>query len=151
MPQVTNEEGDNGKVTRFYLNLCRPLVPMHGINCPAGSWACWVEGNQVTFQGHKLKQLILLMVAVFNSPHRSCQRFCRIKEAKGSFCIELTLKHLLHVVLNKRKCACRLNSNKDHCVLQEERNDYFCVSHRRRQSREPRFTRLKRRQKYRGH
>lgn len=43
---VTNEEGDNGKVTSFYLNLCRPLVPMHGINCPAGSWACWVEGDQ---------------------------------------------------------------------------------------------------------
>ena len=35
-----------------------------------------------------------------------------MNEAKGSFCIELTLKPLLHIVLNKRKFACRLNSNK---------------------------------------
>ena len=43
---------------------------------------------------------------------RSYQRFCHINEALGSLCIELTLKPLLHVVLKKRKCACRFNSNK---------------------------------------
>ena len=54
--------------------------------------------------------------AGFNSPYQIYQRFCHINEAKWSFCIELTLKPLLHVVLNKRKCACRLNSNKDHSL-----------------------------------
>ena len=52
-----------------------------------------------------------------NSPFRSYQRFCHMNEAKGSFCIALTLKPLLHVALNKRKCACRLNSNKNHSLI----------------------------------
>ena len=43
------------------------------------------------------------------------QRFCHINEAKVSFCVEWTRKPLSHVVLNKRKCACRLNSNKVYC------------------------------------
>ena len=37
-----------------------------------------------------------------NSPHRSYQRFCHMNETKGSHGIELTLKPLLHLVLNKR-------------------------------------------------
>ena len=37
------------------------------------------------------------------SPYQSYHWFCRINEAKGSFCIELTLKPLSHVVLNKGK------------------------------------------------
>ena len=51
------------------------------------------------------------------SPYRSYQRFCHKNEAKGSFCIEMTLKLFFHVVLNKRKCSCRLNSNKDYCAV----------------------------------
>ena len=38
-----------------------------------------------------------------NSPYRSYQRFCHLNEAKWSFCIKLTLKPVLHVVLNKKK------------------------------------------------
>lgn len=34
---------------------------------------------------------------------------------KVSFCVEWTRKPLSRVVLNKRKCACRLNSNKVYC------------------------------------
>ena len=53
-----------------------------------------------------------------NSPYRSYPRFCLINEATGSFCMELALKPLLHVVLIKRKCACRLNSNKVYFLYQ---------------------------------
>ena len=30
-------------------------------------------------------------VSATNSPYRSYQRFCHMNEAKGSFCIEMTL------------------------------------------------------------
>ena len=40
-----------------------------------------------------------------NSLYRSYQQLCHINEAKGPFCIELTLNAVLHVVLNKRKCS----------------------------------------------
>ena len=45
-----------------------------------------------------------------------------MNEAKGSLCIELTIKPLLHVVLNKRKCVCRLNSNKDYSCSKGGKN-----------------------------
>ena len=41
LKQVTSEEG-NGDSYDYYVNLCRPLLPMPGINCPAGAWACRV-------------------------------------------------------------------------------------------------------------
>ena len=36
---MTPEEGSGGSFN-YYVNLCRPLLPMPGTNCPAGAWAC---------------------------------------------------------------------------------------------------------------
>lgn len=48
MKQVTHEE-DTTDTAKYYLNLCRPLVPMQGINCPAGSWFCREKDKEVSF------------------------------------------------------------------------------------------------------
>ena len=42
LKQVTSEDGVDDSYT-YYVNLCRPLVPMPGTNCPAGAWACRVK------------------------------------------------------------------------------------------------------------
>ena len=39
---VTSEDGVDDSYN-YYVNLCRPLVPMLGTNCPAGAWACRVS------------------------------------------------------------------------------------------------------------
>lgn len=36
---MTSEEGSRDSYN-YYVNLCRPLLPMPGTNCPAGAWAC---------------------------------------------------------------------------------------------------------------
>lgn len=43
--QVIPEDGKK-RTASYYVNLCRPLLPMPGINCPAGAWACkvWTDG-----------------------------------------------------------------------------------------------------------
>ena len=43
--QVTNE-GDTDDSNTYYVNLCRPLVPMPGKNCKAGAWACKISGKK---------------------------------------------------------------------------------------------------------
>ena len=40
--QVTSGDGVDDPYN-YYVNLCRPLVPMPGTNCPAGAWACRVK------------------------------------------------------------------------------------------------------------
>ena len=35
------------------MNLCRPLVPMPGTNCPAGSWACRIKGDVIQVNDKK--------------------------------------------------------------------------------------------------
>ena len=50
LKQVTNE-GATGDSAIYYVNLCRPLVPMQGKNCPPGSWACRIEGNRIQVSG----------------------------------------------------------------------------------------------------
>ncbi|XP_022790425.1 cation-independent mannose-6-phosphate receptor-like [Stylophora pistillata] len=45
--EVISEGSTKGKdVASYYVNLCRPLLPMPGKNCPAGVWACKVWKNQ---------------------------------------------------------------------------------------------------------
>ncbi|KAL9969231.1 hypothetical protein ACROYT_G021424 [Oculina patagonica] len=42
----------------YYVNLCRPLLPMPGINCPAGAWACGVAKKADEHSGkHDVKNL----------------------------------------------------------------------------------------------
>ena len=42
LKQVTSEDGVDDSYS-YYVNLCRPLVPMPGTNCPAGAWSCRVK------------------------------------------------------------------------------------------------------------
>ena len=52
---MTTEDGVNDAYT-YYVNLCRPLVPMPGINCPAGAWACQVKKQANPDDGkHEIK------------------------------------------------------------------------------------------------
>lgn len=44
--QVTNEGGTDDSYS-YYVNLCRPLVPMPGKNCPAAAWACRIKGSRI--------------------------------------------------------------------------------------------------------
>lgn len=44
--QVTNEGGTDDSYS-YYVNLCRPLVPMPGKNCPAAAWACRIKGRRI--------------------------------------------------------------------------------------------------------
>ena len=50
--QVTNEGGTDDSAS-YYVNLCRPLVPMPGKNCPPGSWACRIDGDFIQVSGLK--------------------------------------------------------------------------------------------------
>ena len=39
---MTSEEGGSDPYS-YYVNLCRPLVPMPGKKCAAGAWACRID------------------------------------------------------------------------------------------------------------
>ena len=55
-----------------------------------------VEGLMMDYRRYEIKVERKSRIGI-NSPYWSYQRFCRINEAKGSFCIELAHKPLLHV------------------------------------------------------
>jgi len=57
LKQVTSEDGVDDSYT-YYVNLCRPLVPMPGTNCPAGAWACRVKKQADQESGkHEIQSL----------------------------------------------------------------------------------------------
>ena len=56
LKQVTTEDGSDDSYN-YYVNLCRPLVPMPGLNCPAGAWACRVKKKADQEDGKRVTQV----------------------------------------------------------------------------------------------
>lgn len=53
-----SEDGTSDTTPDFYINICQPLNPMHGVPCPAGAAVCKVPVNGppiVSVQGQGLE------------------------------------------------------------------------------------------------